>query len=86
MLLNRAKDKDWTQEGIYVSFNADLADPNGWTQPVKILDANELEKSKWYPQVVGLDTVNRETDKLAGRTARLFVAGVSKWEIVFLAP
>ena len=83
MLLNRTKDKDWTQEGIYVSFNANLADPNGWTQPVKILDANELEKSKWYPQVVGLDTVKRETDKLAGRNARLFVAGVSKWEIVF---
>jgi len=84
MLLNRAKDKDWTQEGIYVSFNADLADPSGWTQPVKVLDAGELEKSKWYPQVVGLDKGKRQTDKLAGRTARLFVAGVSKWEIVFL--
>jgi hypothetical protein len=86
MLLNRAKDKDWTQEGIYVSFNADLANPAGWTEPVKILDAKELEKSKWYPQVAGLDTAKRETDKLAGRTARLFVAGVSKWEIIFLGP
>jgi len=84
MLLNRAKDKDWSQEGIYVSFNADLGNPAGWTPPEKILDAPELEKSKWYPQVMGLDAAQRETDKLAGRTARLFVAGVSKWEMVFL--
>jgi hypothetical protein len=86
MLLNRAKDKDWTQEGIYVSFNPSLGDPSGWTPPTKILDAAELEKSKWYPQVVGLDATKRETDKLAGKTARLFVAGVSKWEITFLRP
>jgi hypothetical protein len=86
MLLNRARDKDWTQEGIYVSFNRDLGDPAGWTSPVKILDAAELEKSKWYPQAVGLDASKRETDKLAGRTARLFVAGLSKWEITFLRP
>jgi hypothetical protein len=86
MLLNRAKDKDWSQEGIYVSFNPDIGAPVGWTQPVKILDAADLEKSKWYPQVAGLDTANRETDKLAGKTARLFVAGVSKWEIAFLRP
>lgn len=84
MLLNRAKDKDWTQEGIYVSFNAGLSDPTGWTKPVKILDAAVLEKSKWYPQVVGTDAAKHETDKLAGKTARLFVAGLSKWEIVFV--
>jgi hypothetical protein len=83
MLLNRARDKDWAQEGIYVSFNPDLGDPTGWTEPMKILDAAELEKSKWYPQVVGLDTAKQGTDKLAGQVARLFVAGVSKWEIVF---
>jgi hypothetical protein len=86
MLLNRARDKDWTQEGIYVSFNRDLGDPAGWTSPVKILDAAELEKSKWYAQVVGLDASKRETDKLAGQTARFFVAGLSKWEITFLRP
>jgi hypothetical protein len=86
MLLNRAKDKNWAQEGIYVSFNPDLANPTGWTTPVKILDAGELEKSKWYPQVVGTDAAKRETDQLAGKVARLFVAGVSKWEILFLRP
>ena len=84
MLLNRAKDKDWAQEGIYVSFNEDVGDPAGWTKPAKILDAAQLRKSKWYPQVVGTDAAKRETDKLAGKTARLFVAGSSTWEIVFL--
>lgn len=84
MLLNRAKDREWTQEGIYISFNRDIGEPKGWSQPVKILDAGELEKSKWYPQVVGADAAAKQTDKLAGRRARLFVAGVSKWELVFL--
>ncbi len=83
MLLNRAKDKNWAQEGIYISFNPELSKPSEWTKPVKILDAAELEKSKWYPQVVGTDSAKHETDKLAGRTARLFVAGLSKWEIEF---
>ncbi|MHC4109579.1 MAG: exo-alpha-sialidase [Planctomycetota bacterium] len=83
MLLDRAKDKNWAQEGIYISFNPDLSKPGEWTKPFKILDAGELEKSKWYPQVVGTDSAKRETDKLAGRKARLFVAGVSKWEIEF---
>ncbi len=86
MLLNRAKDKDWAQEGIYISFNRRLSEPAGWTKPVKILEAGRLEKSRWYPQVVGMSAEKRETDKLAGRTARLFVAGLSKWEITFLKP
>jgi hypothetical protein len=86
MLLNRAKDKDWGQEGIYISFNKELSEPGGWTKPVKILDASQLEKSKWYPQVIGTDAAKHETDKIAGRRARLFVSGLSKWEIVFLKP
>ncbi|MBP7934706.1 MAG: hypothetical protein KA354_08685 [Phycisphaerae bacterium] len=86
ILLNRAVNKDWGQEGIYVSLNPDLAKPGDWSKPLKILDAKELEKSKWYPQVVGIDASRKETDKLAGRVARLFVAGQSKWEIVFLKP
>lgn len=86
MLLNRAKDKDWAQEGIYISFNKEISDPSAWTKPVKILDASQLEKSKWYPQVIGTNAAKRETDKIAGQTARLFVAGLSKWEIVFLEP
>jgi hypothetical protein len=80
ILLNRTKDKPgWPQEGIYVSFSRDLADPTGWTAPKKIHD-----KGAWYPQVIGLDASRRETDKLAGRVARFFMAGESRWEIVFL--
>lgn len=84
MLLNHAKDKDWTQEGVYVSFNRDLANVTGWSPPVKIL--GDLRRDQWYPQVIGLDTARRETDKLAGKRARLFVRGQSKWEIQFLRP
>jgi hypothetical protein len=82
ILLNRAKDKDWTQEGIYVSFSRDIARPTDWNKPVKILDARELLRSKWYPQVVGTAAA-KETDKLAGKKARLFVAGQGRWEIEF---
>ena len=81
VLLNRARDGRWTQEGIYISFNSDLADPSGWSFPQKI-----LEVSGWYPQVLGLNQSRRETDKLAGRVARLFVRGRSEWQIQFLRP
>lgn len=81
MLLNRAVDYHWKQEGVYVSFNPDLSNPTGWSPPEKIL--GDLHPQGWYPQVVGLDPKRRETDKLAGRTARLFVRGESRWEIEF---
>ena len=91
MLLNRAIDKDWKQEGIYISFNSDPGDPGGWSAPRKILDREEIVRVPdmgpgWYPQVVGIDAARRETDKLAGRIARLFVHGKSVWEIVFFRP
>lgn len=82
LLLNRAMDKDWAQEGIYVSFNPDLGNPRGWSEPGKILGS--LRKDGWYPQVVGLDQAKKESDKLAGKKARLFVRGRSRWEIHFL--
>ncbi|MBI2928576.1 MAG: hypothetical protein HYY24_23150 [Verrucomicrobia bacterium] len=84
MLLNRAIDKDWQQEGVYVSFNRDLANPHGWSAPNKILASTG--KDRWYPQVLGLDAAQRETDKLAGKRARLFVRGMSRWEVFFLRP
>jgi hypothetical protein len=79
MLLNRAKDWKWTQEGIYVTFIRDLADPREWTPPRRI-----VEGGNWYPQVIGLE--KGETDKLAGRIARFFVGGKSDSEIVFVRP
>ena len=82
ILLNRTKDKPgWPQEGIYISFNPDVANPSGWTAPKKIHD-----KGEWYPQVIGLDKSKCESDKLAGRVARFFMKGQSRWEIVFLKP
>jgi len=84
MLLNRAMDKDWTQQGIYVSFNRDLADARGWSTPAQL--PVMLRTNQWYPQVVGLDRARHDTDKSAGRRARLFVRGESCWEIEFLRP
>jgi len=84
VLLNRAKDGDWTQEGIYVSFSHELDKPARWSTPSKILEAPG--KDQWYPQVIGVNKAKAETDKLAGRRARLFVRGESRWEIWFLKP
>ncbi len=82
ILLNRTKDKPgWPQEGVYVSFNPDAANPAGWTAPRKIVNGGA-----WYPQVIGLDTAKQETDKRAGRVARFFMKGESRWEIVFKRP
>jgi hypothetical protein len=77
MLLNRSCcSPGWPQEGVYVSFNSRLSNPENWTEPVKILDGGH-----WYPQVLGVGP--NETDKLAGRVARLYVYGVSNWRLVF---
>jgi len=78
MLLNHAVDRNWTQEGVYISFNSDLENPFGWSPPQRLPIYQQLG---WYPQVVGLD--GGETDKLAGEVARLFITGRSFWEIVF---
>ena len=39
------------------------------------------EWGPWYPQVLGMDETG--TDKRAGRVARLFIHGESRWEIHF---
>ena len=79
MLLNHAVNRYWAQEGIYISFSRDLRDPTGWSQPQRILEGGEF-----YPQVIG--TGSGETDRLAGRVARFFLSGASRWEIVFETP
>lgn len=81
MLLNRSCcTPGWPQEGVYVSFNSALNDPQGWTPPVKILDG-VLDGVSWYPQVVGFGPEG--TDKFAGHVARLYVYGTSTWDIIF---
>ena len=77
MLLNRAKDENYAQEGIYVSFAPRLDDPSLWTVPQKILNGG-----RWYPQVVG-SSIGTGTDKLAGASARFFMSGKSEWMINF---
>lgn len=77
MLLNRAKDENYTQEGIYVSFAPSLDNPQLWSAPQKLLLGG-----KWYPQVVG-STTGTGTDKLAGASARFFMSGRSDWMINF---
>jgi hypothetical protein len=77
MLLNRAKNENYDQEGIYVSFAPRLDDPSLWTTPQKILNGG-----RWYPQVVGL-TEGIGTDKIAGASPRFFMGGKSEWIITF---
>jgi hypothetical protein len=77
MLLNRAKDASYAQEGIYVSFNARLDNPTGWSAPVRI-----LRGGSWYPQVIGV-TPGIGTDRASGRLARFFMGGKSDYVIQF---
>lgn len=76
MLLNRAKDESFGQEGIYVSFNRSLDTPSAWSLPVRI-----LEGGTWYPQVMGIDPGG--TDAEAGQIARFFLRGRSDYLIRF---
>ncbi len=86
MLLNHASGAPgWSQEGVYISFSPDLSRPELWTTPRKILDRSDFgDPGDYYPQVMGLEP--GDTDRSAGQTARLYLHGVSKWEIDFIAP
>jgi len=77
MLLNRASDETFAQEGIYISFSPRLGDPLAWSQPQRI-----LRGGRWYPQVVGLES-GRGSDAWAGQSARFFLAGRSDHLIEF---
>jgi hypothetical protein len=83
ILLNRSCcSTGWPQEGIYITFNAELDNPTGWRTPQQILSAEALGFSPaWYPQVAGM--IPGETDSTVGETARLYVKGISEWMLVF---
>ncbi|MFN0164847.1 MAG: hypothetical protein ACKV22_00325 [Bryobacteraceae bacterium] len=83
MLLNRACcEPGWPQEGIYVSFSRDLADPSKWRAPDRLLMGGQIGyRPGYYPQVLGVG--EGETDTLAGEKARLYIHGVSNWEMQF---
>lgn len=86
MLMNRACcDSEWNQEGIYISYNLDLARPELWSPPRRILAGHEIGyRPGFYPQVIGLG--EGETDTQVGRIGRLYIHGQSNWEILFLRP
>lgn len=77
MMLNRAADEQFRQDGIYVSYSKTLADPTQWTAPMKLISGGQ-----WYPQVIG-EEHGVGTDRTAGSQARLFVLGRSDWVITF---
>jgi hypothetical protein len=72
MLLNHAKDDNFAQEGIYVSFATAIDDPRLWSPPVKVLNGG-----KWYPQIIGMQD-GSGTDKVAGEWSRFFMSGLSQ--------
>lgn len=77
MLLNRAKDDQFGQDGIYVSFSPTLSDPAAWSQPARIMNGGS-----WYPQVIGSEP-GSGTDRRAGQRARFFMTGRSDRMIEF---
>src|SRR5918993_3386187 len=77
MLLNRAEDDQFGQEGVYISFSPTLSDPARWSTPTKMLDGGS-----WYPQVMGTE-VGTGTDRIAGKRARFFMTGRSERMIEF---
>jgi hypothetical protein len=78
MLLNRADDVEFGQEGVYLAYSPSLDDPTKWSRPVKLLN-----RTNWYPQVIGVEP-GVGTDKTAGQTTRLFVNGTSTALITFI--
>ena len=77
MLMNRAKDDVFGEEGIYVSFSLTISEPSHWSAPAKILNGGE-----WYPQVIGAES-GVGSDRTAGQRARFFMMGKSTRMIEF---
>ena len=85
LLLNRSDCGGFTrkEQANWYTTSPSLEDPTRWDEP-RPLPFPDGYLGGWYPQVIGPQP--GETDKRAGAIARLFVAGVSKWEIQFLRP
>ena len=77
MLVNRARNESFDNEGIYVAFSPALDDPGAWTSPRKLMSGGG-----WYPQVAGIEA-GTGTDKVAGQRARFFLTGKSEQMIEF---
>jgi hypothetical protein len=77
MLLNRARDSSWRQEGVYLAYATKLNDPSTWSAPQRLVAGG-----RWYPQVVGLEA-GVGSDSRAGEVARFFMEGRSEHFIQF---
>jgi len=53
MVLNHAIDTRLTQDGIYISYNRDVGDPNGWSKPRMILNREGILRATTFGKVVG---------------------------------
>ncbi len=84
MLLNEACcEENWPQTGIWISYGTDLSNLESWTRPVQLLGRGQLPKQPgFYPQILGLEP-GVGTDTLGGKISRLYVHGISDWEIEF---
>ena len=80
MLLNRARDGTFSQEGIYITHATTLDTPSSWAAPLRLLAGGRT-----YPQIIGLEP-GSGTDRLAGERARLFLGGASEYAITFQLP
>lgn len=86
MLLNHTSgakgDPCWPSrdEEIYIAYCLDPSHPEVWTDPLPLVMPTRGRAR--YPQILGISP--GETDRLAGRTARLFVHGASNWLITFV--
>lgn len=85
MLLNHTSgaqgDPCWPSqdEKIYIAYCPDPTRPEVWTDPVPLVSTTH--GCTRYPQVLGIRA--GETDRLAGKSARLFLHGLSTWMITF---
>jgi len=83
ILLNRSNTGGFSFDGGQANWfmiGASLDDPTLWGAPQPLVFPNNFSGS-WYPQVIGNEP--GETDHLASGVARLFVSGLSSWNISF---
>lgn len=86
IMLSRSNVGDFVNRGgidNWYMTSTSLEDPTHWDEPSALPFPNGYQGS-WYPQVIGFGP--GETDKLAGRDARLLIQGHSIWQIRFLKP
>ncbi len=70
----------WPGAGTYIAFTDFIGVPEYYGEPKLLLRETGFNPA-WYPQVMGIH--EGETDTVAGKVARLWIKGISMWELVF---